>query len=256
LVNIVSVKTGEVEQHTIDLFEDMRVTCGAYLQEHVRLLSKNCLNAMNPSVFVNDKLNHTACYRSKALDYYKGVAEEIVREYENHVRLTPLADGEQQEYVVGAYQPSGEVKKPFKHAAHPHYDSKAFNGDEGEFAKALDKYEHAWVRNKDRVDYGIPLPIKSGSSSQFFPDFLWWVKKTVWALDPTGKFILDEKIRTKLLTVPIPLRIALIVRGHLDPGFKRLSEDGWSVMRFRLGNNAPENFDTLEELLTALIAES
>ena len=51
-----------------------------------------------------------------------------------------------------------------------------------------------------RLDYGILLPIKSGSSSYFYPDFLWWVKDTVWNIDPTGKFILMEKVKTKLLT--------------------------------------------------------
>jgi len=86
------------------------------------------------------------------------------------------------------------------------------------------------VRNKDRVDYGIPLPIKSGSSSQFFPDFLWWVKRTIWALDTTGKFILDEKVRTKLLTVPSPLRIGLVVRGHLEANYKTVDEDGWTIL--------------------------
>jgi len=80
------------------------------------------------------------------------------------------------------------------------------------------------------VDYGIPLPIKSGSSSQFFPDFLWWVKRTIWALDTTGKFILDEKVRTKLLTVPSPLRIGLVVRGHLEANYKTVDEDGWTIL--------------------------
>lgn len=91
---------------------------------------------------------------------------------------------------------------------------------------ALDRQKYVWVRSKDRVDYRIPLPIKSGSSSQFFPDFLWWVKKTIWALDTTGKFILHEKVRTKLLIVPSPLRIGLVVRGHLDATYKTVDEDG------------------------------
>ncbi len=112
------------------------------------------------------------------------------------------------------------------------------------------------MRNKDRVDYGIPLPIKSGSSSQFFPDFIWWVKKTIWALNTTGKFILDEKIRTKLLTVPAPLRIGLVVRGRLDGNYKRMSADGWTVLRFRAGNAAPQSFEELDDLLKELVDES
>ena len=99
------------------------------------------------------------------------------------------------------YQPSGNIKKTFTRSGHFYYDSKAFNTDELEFAKALDRQEYVWVRNKRSSGLrcpSVPLPIKSGSSSQLFPDFIWWVKKTVWALDTTGKFILDEKIRNKV----------------------------------------------------------
>jgi type III restriction enzyme len=256
LISVVSVRTGDVEQRTIDLLENMRIACGTFLQEQIRMLSKNCLNAMDPALFTTDKLNQTACYKSIALEHYRMVAGEIVAAYENHVQLTQLADDEQHDYLVGPYQPSGTVKKPFINSGHTYYDNKAFNNDELDFAKALDKHKYSWVRNKDRVDYGIPLPIKSGSSSQFFPDFLWWVRKTIWSLDTTGKFILDEKIRTKLLHVPPPLRIGLVVRGHLDATYKQVNDDGWTILRFRIGNAAPECFDDLDDLLQQLVSES
>lgn len=257
LVNVVSVRTGDVEQHTRDLLEDMRVRCGGYLQDQIRMLSKNCADSLPPNIFQNAKLDKTACYKSKALDYYHELAINVVREYENHVQLGELADPEIAEYIVGPYQPSGSVEKPFKNAGHDHYDTKAFNLDEGDMAKALEKFpKYIWVRNKDRVGYGIPLPIKSGSSSTFYPDFLWWVKKTIWAIDPTGKFILEEKIRTKLLAVPAPLRIALITRKKLDANYKEISNDGWTLLRFRMGNLAPETFDTLDEIASTLVNES
>jgi hypothetical protein len=82
------------------------------------------------------------------------------------------------------------------------------------------------------------------------------VKKTIWALDTTGKFILDEKIRTKLLTVPEPLRIDLVVRGKLDGNYRQVNEDGWTVLRFKTGNAAPESFDDLDDLLKELVEES
>jgi type III restriction enzyme len=168
-----------------------------------------------------------------------------------------LADPEEEFYIVGSYQPTSNITKTFDHAAHPHYDTKAFRGDELEVAKALDKFgEYVWARNKDRLDYGIPLPIKSGSSSTFYPDFLWWVKDTVWAIDPTGNFILNEKIRTKLLMVPAPLRIALLTRGQLSPSFTVLADTGWSLVRFRMGNAAPEYFSGLDDLLKTLADES
>lgn len=252
LVNVVSVKTGKVVQDKRDLLEDMRVRCGVYLYEQIRALAKNCCSAIHPEVFASPALAKSACFGSKALEHYRGLARLVVDEYENRVRLTALADPENDSYIVGVYQPSSSVMKTFKNAAHQQYDVKAFRDDELTVAKALDKHkDYVWVRNKDRLDYGIPLPIKSGSSSTFYPDFLWWVKGTVWAIDPTGKFIVKEKIRTKLLTVPAPLKIALITRGELDSG-----DEGWTLLRFRTGNPAPEVFDDLDELVETLIAES
>jgi hypothetical protein len=171
--------------------------------------------------------------------------------------LTELADPENRDYVVGPYQPSSGVEKPFQYAAHAYYDTKAFRDDELRVAGALDKYkDYVWVRNKDRLDYGIPLPIKRGTSSVFYPDFLWRVKNTVWAIDPTGKFILLEKVRTKLMYVPAPLRIALITRGKLNSNYAPMSDDGWSLLRFRTGNAAPETFNSIDDILSTLISES
>jgi len=82
------------------------------------------------------------------------------------------------------------------------------------------------------------------------------VKKTVWAIDPTGKFILAEKLRTKLMSVPAPLKIALITRGKLKSDFDSLSDDGWGLVRFRTGNAAPENFDDLDDVMQTLVNES
>jgi type III restriction enzyme len=257
LVNVVSVRTGDVQEHTRDLLEDMRVRCGAYLQEQIRILSKNCTDSLPPNIFSNSKLNKSACYKSKALEHYRQLAADVVREYESHVQLGEYSDPESSEYIVKSYQPSGTVQKQFNHAGHPYYDSKTLNQDELDMAKALDKFsDYVWVRNKDRVDYGIPLPIKSGTSSTFYPDFIWWVRDTIWLLDPTGKHILNEKIRSKLLAVPLPLKIALITRGKLDSNFKQIDNDGWTMLRFRIGNATPETYDTLDELLYTLVDQS
>lgn len=256
VINVVSVKTGDVTQDTRNLLEDMRVRCGTFLQEQIRAQSKNCTNAMPTNIFAAKKLDHMGCYGSKALDHYQALAAEVVRLYENKVRLDEFADPEHSQYVVGPYQPSGTVEKEFTHAGHPHYDSKAFNEPELAMAKGLDKLGHTWVRNKDRVGYGIPLPVKCGSSSTFYPDFLWWVKDTVWAIDPTGKFILEEKIRTKLLVTPAPLKIALVTPDQYDDAYKKVKDGGWTLLRHRLGNPHPERFDDLDTLLKQLESES
>ena len=135
----------------------MRVRCGAYLYDQIRSNSKNCCSAIPPEVFSNPQLDKSACYNSKALEHYRELSNNVVQEYENHVRLCQLSDPDKENYFAGPYQPSGTVEKPFANAGHAFYDSKAFKGDEYEVAKALDKHSnHVWVRNKDRLDYGIP----------------------------------------------------------------------------------------------------
>jgi hypothetical protein len=76
------------------------------------------------------------------------------------------------------------------------------------------------------------------------------------AIDPTGKFILLEKVRTKLMSVPAPLKIALITRGKLASNYTVLADEGWSLPRFRTGNAAPETFDSIDDVLGALVQES
>lgn len=257
LINVVSVRTGETTAQVRDLLEDMKVRCGAYVRNQIRVLSKHCYNALPREAFTNPKLDRLACYGSPALTHYGELASKVVAAFEGHVELGILADPDENTYVVGAYQPSGVVQKEFSYAAHPYYDAGAFNDPELKMARALDQFpEYVWARNKQNVDYGIPLPIKSESSSTFYPDFLWWVKQTVWAIDPTGKFILNEKIRTKLLMLPEPLKIALVTQGKHDGSWRKTTDDGWTLVRYRLGNVGPEPFDDLNILLTTLVTAS
>jgi len=56
-------------------------------------------------------------------------------------------------------------------------------------------------------------------------------------------------------SAPDPMKIALVTRGRLDTNFKKLGEDGWTLVRLRMGNAAPENFESLSETLSTLIAK-
>jgi hypothetical protein len=56
--------------------------------------------------------------------------------------------------------------------------------------------------------------------------------------------------------VSSPLKIALISRGKLNSKYTTVSDDSWTLLRFRTGNAAPETFGTIEEILATLIDES
>jgi type III restriction enzyme len=147
----------------------------------------------------------------------------------------------------------------YRHAAHARYSKSGFTQDEREFADVIDSLKvGVWARNPARGSgYGIGLPVKVGSSNTFYPDFLWWIDGTCYAIDPTGAHILNEKVRGKLLTIPKP-KIILLTRGRVSRDFSALeSEDGWTMARPLKGRApSPEYFTSVREALLRLSGEA
>jgi type III restriction enzyme len=112
-----------------------------------------------------------------------------------------------------------------------------------------------WARNPSTANlgYGLPLPKKLGDSSTFYPDFLIWHDEVVWAVDTTGRHLLDAKVRGKLIALGTP-RMALVVRGAVDfERGARESKEGWSLVVGR-PNLKPlvEHSGDLDQLVTTL----
>ena len=101
------------------------------------------------------------------------------------------------------------------------------------FARELDRRpDLTWTRNPATaaLGFGIPLPTKVRDSATFYPDFLVWIGETCWAIDTTGRHLLDEKVRGKLITLGLP-KMALVVRGRVDLGTgSREGKEGWSAV--------------------------
>lgn len=108
--------------------------------------------------------------------------------------------------------------RAYTHALHAEYNG--LNPFEVVVAAALDQLGLAWCRNPSRMGYGIPIPVLGEQGNTFYPDFLLWGKKTLWAIDPKGKHLMDEAIRTKLYglseveDMPEKIRVALFTEGH------------------------------------------
>ena len=102
------------------------------------------------------------------------------------------------------------------------------------FAQELDKLGVTWCRNPPRSGFGIPL-LSPGQSNFFYPDFLAWKAKNVFALDTKGEHILESDLGRKLLAIePNPktkarLLVRIISRGHWDDHPQRVSADGFTV---------------------------
>lgn len=150
----------------------------------------------------------------------RDIGEKAISVYENGVGYQDDPDPDRKIWTVGEHRPRGTTMMGFARAAHRDYSTLDFNKDEREFAAALDATKRGmWVRNPSTANlgYSIPLPAKVDESSRFYPDFLWWPDPTAtcWALDTTGRHLLNAKVRGKLIALDEP-SVALVVRGEID----------------------------------------
>jgi len=110
-----------------------------------------------------------------------------------------------------------KVRK-YKNALHTEYNG--LNPFEVSVADELDKLGKRWCRNPARGDgYRIPIPELGSSSVWFYPDFLLWVNKDVWVIDPKGEHLVNDAIVRKLMDLQsvdglqTRMRVAFMVKG-------------------------------------------
>lgn len=120
----------------------------------------------------------------------------------------------------------------FSNAVHEGYSD--FNALELLFARAIDQTGDAWYRNPPRGGYNIPL-ISVGPTRNFYPDFLVWRKRDVFAIDTTGGHLLREKTGRKLLSI-VPakptagrLLVRLVSEGKWNTDVEQEDTAGYTV---------------------------
>ena len=167
---------------------------------------------------------------SPADKHIRKAASDVVRTYLEHVVLKQRLHNP---YVVGEIMVDPTTAEPFTNSLHGPY-SGLNKTLELPFAQELDKLGVTWCRNPPRSGFGIPL-LSPGQSDAFYPDFLAWKAKNVFALDTKGEHILESDLGRKLLAIePNPkaktrLLVRLISRGHWDDHPQRISADGFTV---------------------------
>lgn len=108
--------------------------------------------------------------------------------------------------------------RKFKNAVHEEYNG--MNPFEVQVAEALDISNLQWCRNPSQTGYGIPIPVIGEGTKAFYPDFLLWGSKCLWAIDPKGAHLVNDAIHTKLMGIsdvdelPLKIRVALILEGE------------------------------------------
>jgi type III restriction enzyme len=254
---VVSLKEGSEEYEDIDVLRSARTRNGAFLRRRILQRNRTCLNAIHPDRFSGPAFEQFSCHGSQAQDELTTLAARIVDFFEDRVGYQEDPDPDRATWVVDEYRPRSEDMMSFDRAAHAEYSRNDFNKDEAPFARAIDRVKSVtWVRNPttESQGYGVPLPKKVGDSSTFYPDFLIWKKGECWAVDTTGRHLLDAKVRGKLFALEAP-KLALVVRGSVDLGSgSREGKDGWSLMLPR-PNLSPlvEHSDDLDPLVAMLL---
>jgi type III restriction enzyme len=232
---------------------------GEFLRRRIQAGNRHCAHLLEPEIFTGPAYEQRASSGSLAQQMLVERAAAVIDQFERSVQLVPNQIAGEQTWAIPPHQPASEDMITYRHAAHARYSKKGFTQDEREFADVIDSINQGvWVRNPARGSgYGIGLPVKVGSSSTFYPDFLWWVDGACYAIDPTGAHILNEKVRGKLLTIPSP-KIVLLTRGRVSRDFSALeSEDGWSMVRPLKGRApSPEYFASIRDALVRLSKEA
>jgi type III restriction enzyme len=258
------------EEHRPDNAE---VKVWRYLQDRLadidsRVAQKNNW-CFSPFVKDNPKLKQVLHFGSDAMLQLNEIIINIQQKLNDEFRLEYEAD---EEYVIPDFTLSApdlksddpvkreryKVRK-FKNSLHSEYNG--LNTFEVLIANAIDQLELVWCRNPARVGYGIPIPEIGAGSSTFYPDFLVWSKKCLWAIDPKGAHLLSDAMRTKLLGVsavddmPIKIRVAFISLGSWvlkNDRPSKNSDNGFTLMlRESVGFKAI-TYATLTELVRSL----
>lgn len=256
----ISLRSGDDDTRYKAIAAATRRPNGEYLRRRIQSANRHCAHLLEPSIFTGPAFEQRASTGSTAQKVLAERAAALIDNFERSVQLVTVSIIGEEAWSLPAHQPSTSELITYKNAAHPRYGATSFNTDEREFADALDSLNiGTWARNPSRGSgYGVQLPIKVGKSNTFYPDFLWWVGDTCYAVDPTGAHILEEKVRGKLLNLDLP-KIVLITRGRVAQDFSSVesSDDGWTVVRAGTAQNPkPVHYPDLRAALRKLAKDA
>lgn len=240
---------GRGQRQTFDLAEEevlarqyfevllsARTRNSEYLRRRIQQSNRSCVIAIDASAYSGPAYEQWSCMGSAAQAELDELAGWIVGQYEAGVRYGTDSDPARARWTLGEYRPKRREMIAFTRAAHSSYSRSDLNKDELDFAQALDSHTTGtWARNPTTpgLGYSIPLPAKVGESSNFYPDFVWWVQGRSWAIDTTGAHLMAEKVRGKLFAVDDPM-FALVTRGDMQSSGQVVSgSGGWTLVTSR-----------------------
>ncbi len=184
--------------------------------------------------------------RSNAEVNVKALASNIATAYFD---FSELIYEEDDAFVFPPMRVVKEGAHKFQNSLYPLYGK--MNGEELAFAKALDAVGVTWHRNPSSGGFSIPL-LSPGDTANFYPDFLAWKGKMVFALDTKGKHLLTDALARKMFDIyadkTIRMHVRFIVKGRQDViGGKSIVKEGYTVWRTKSNQPKPFFADTIEK---------
>jgi superfamily II DNA or RNA helicase len=192
-----------------------------------RIAKKNG-TCFTPFVKSDPKLKQKMQFGSPAMETLSRNITEILKRLNDELRLEYEPDQKYEVKPFNLVSPDLQTDDPkkreryrvrnYNNALHTEYNG--MNPFEVKFAEALDTLGMDWCRNPSNTGYGIPIAEIGEGTTNFYPDFLLWTTKCLWALDPKGKHLVNDAIYNKLMDIsdvddlPLKIRVALVLEGE------------------------------------------
>ncbi|MEA1618318.1 DEAD/DEAH box helicase family protein [Erythrobacter sp. T5W1-R] len=233
----------EANYEWIEVEHSNRVTARAIFRRELQRLYSGALRRAGGPINLVDielpKFDALVELTSPAADHIRQIARQVVETYISNSRI--FQNDFDSPYTVGPVMVDPLSAVEFSKSLHKRYSG--LNPLELRFAKALDKSQRIWARNPVNSGFYIPL-LDLASSATYWPDFLVWVDKTIFAIDTKGDHLLTDATLGKLFEIdtlgdPAKLVLRLISEGEAQVSASgqiiKLSNIGYTVWSWKSG---------------------
>lgn len=223
-----------------------RVTARWIIRREMRTLYPRALHALDDS---DHRFDAMLDRTSVAAEQFRELGRKLVDAFltGSSLRIEPT-----DLHKVGPIDARPGKAIPFKNAVHDAYE---LNDFESKIAQVIDDTGLIWCRNPENGGWSLPL-LDTGGTYNFYPDFLIWKGKDIFALDPKGGHILASNAYRKVLSVQRgakgPRVLArLISQGRWSDDVKPLGKEGFTTWSWdtTVGRLQAKHYTTMEKSL-------
>jgi type III restriction enzyme len=228
---VIDLQSNKVKSHETVLSSNVPTTVGRIVYDYLEMKDWRFVRArgsvggwLSESLWSDTSMQKPVAYTSRACEELKRRCDEFIAKLDRYMSLQ--SESSDENWIVPDFEmvnpDGGDTEKKrsyykvhkFSNSAHLSYNG--LNNDELTVARAIDALGVPWIRNKDRVGYGIPLVHPSGSSAHFYPDFIVWPLpqgERVVFLEFKGGHLLEQMKSEKMVILPSGMTLSVVTEG-------------------------------------------